>query len=132
MTSQLRFAAFVTALFVPALAAFPVHAETPLSKAFGACMEKSGGVTANMLECADAEFKVQDQRLNKAYRELSAGLNAKRRRDLVEVQRLWIRFRDMNCAFYEDPDGGTAAAIAASSCSLQLTATRAKELEDLK
>lgn len=110
----------------------PAHAEAELSKAFGACVEKSGGVTSAMLDCADAEFKLQDQRLNKAYRELSSGLNAKRRRDLVEVQRLWIRFRDANCAFYADPEGGTAASLAASSCTLQLTATRAKELEDLQ
>lgn len=110
----------------------PTHAETELSKAFGTCVEASGGVTSSMLECAATEYKLQDQRLNKAYRALSNGLDTKRRRELVEVQRLWIRFRDANCAFYADADSCTAATLAASSCTLQLTATRARELEDLK
>lgn len=110
----------------------PARAEAELSKAFSACMDKSGGVTSSMLECADIELKLQDQRLNKAYRELSSDLNANRRRALQDVQRLWIRFRDANCAFYDDPEGGSAAKLAASSCVLQLTATRARELEDLK
>jgi uncharacterized protein YecT (DUF1311 family) len=114
------------------LSVLPARADAELSKAFSACIDKSGGVTSAMLACADAELKVQDDRLNKAYRELSGELNAKRRRELQEVQRLWIRFRDANCRFYEDPEGGTAATIAASSCVLELTATRAKELEDLK
>ncbi|MGL4440432.1 MAG: lysozyme inhibitor LprI family protein [Bosea sp. (in: a-proteobacteria)] len=132
MASTMRQCAKTLALVALAFAPEPAKAEGGLSKAFAACIETSGGVTSNMLDCADSELKLQDLRLNKAYRELSGSLNVKRRRDLVEVQRLWIRFRDANCAFYEDPDGGTASALAASSCFLQATATRAKELEDLK
>ncbi len=94
-------------------------------------MEKSGGVTASMLECADAEIALQDARLNKAYRALLKESSAKRQKQLRDVQRLWIAYRKANCDFYEDPDKGTSAAISASSCYLSLLAARATELENL-
>lgn len=132
MTVALREHRVIFVLATLLISVTPASAETEFSKAFSACIDKSGGVTSEMLECADIELKAQDQRLNTAYRELSSNLNAKRRGELQDVQRLWIRFRDANCAFYVDPEGGTAATLAGSSCVLQMTASRAKELEDLK
>lgn len=34
------------------------------------CMDKSGGVTAEMLDCASAELSLQDKKLNAAYQTL--------------------------------------------------------------
>ncbi|MBY0611147.1 MAG: lysozyme inhibitor LprI family protein [Beijerinckiaceae bacterium] len=110
-----------------------VSAQEPaLSKTYSSCMDASGGVTSAMLDCADKELKRQDARLNKAYQELAKAQTPKRRDELKAVQRLWIQFRDANCSFYEDPDRGTSAAIAASGCVLAATAVRAAELESLK
>lgn len=106
--------------------------ETNTSKAFEACIEKSGGVTSSMLDCAGAETEIQDKRLNTAYQELLKSITAKRQVQLREAQRRWLAFRKANCDFYADPDGGTSASLAASSCFLTATANRAKELEDLK
>jgi uncharacterized protein YecT (DUF1311 family) len=36
-----------------------------LTKQFGTCMDKSGGVTSEMLDCIGKETKLQDARLNK-------------------------------------------------------------------
>ncbi len=94
-------------------------------------MDKSGGMTAAMLDCIGAETRIQDARLNGSYKKLMAQLNPKRKKELIEVQRLWIRFRDGNCRFYEDPEGGTMVQLAAAGCFLSATARRAKELENL-
>lgn len=107
-------------------------ADVTFSKAFGVCMDRSGGVTSAMLECNDVEMKKQDSRLNKAYKELMGQLTPARRKGLQDVQRLWLKYREANCSFYEDPDGGTIAAVQASDCFLTATAARAHELEALK
>jgi uncharacterized protein YecT (DUF1311 family) len=106
--------------------------EAKLSQTYETCMEKSGGVTSNMLDCAAAETDIQDKRLNKAYQELLKSVTSKRQIQLREAQRRWLAFRKANCEFYADPDGGTSSSLAASSCFLSATANRAKELEDLK
>jgi uncharacterized protein YecT (DUF1311 family) len=84
-----------------------------------------------MLDCIAAETERQDARLNRAYRELSSALPAERKKALVEAQRAWLRFRDLNCGFYDDPDGGTEARVSANDCVMTMTANRALELEQL-
>jgi len=58
-------------------------------------------------------------------------LSGKRKEGLLEAQRAWIKFRDTNCNFYYDPDGGSAAHLAGSDCMLNATADRATELKNL-
>jgi uncharacterized protein YecT (DUF1311 family) len=58
-------------------------------------------------------------------------LSAKRKEALLEAQRAWIKFRDANCNFYYDPEGGSAARLAGTDCNLKATADRATELKDL-
>ena len=55
-----------------------------------------------------------------------------RKKQLQEAQRSWINYRDANCAFYDDPDGGTLARVNANSCMMTATADRANELERLR
>lgn len=101
------------------------------SKQFTACMDKSGGVTQDIVECIGAETQRQDLRLNKSYRALMVTLSPERKKQLQETQRAWIKFRDSNCNFYFDPDGGSIARISANDCVMTMTANRAKELENL-
>lgn len=124
-----------TICFVLAIAAtLPLMStaqEASLSKQFDACMDKSGGVTQSMVECMVAETKRHDARLNKAYKALMGSLTPERQKQLQEAQRAWLKFRDTNCAFYYDPDGGTLARVEANDCVMNMTANRAKELEAL-
>ena len=60
-----------------------------------------------------------------------AKLSPSRKQALVEAERAWIQFRDANCRFYDDPDGGTIARVSANECILNATADRAKELQQL-
>ena len=106
--------------------------ETGLSKQHAACMDKSGGTTMGMIECITAETQRQDARLNKAYKALIAELSPERKKQLQEAQRVWIKYRDANCAFYDDPDGGTLARVNANACMMTSTAERAGELEGFK
>ena len=114
-------------LSTPALAA----ADSDMTQEYLTCMDKSKGVTAEMMDCISAETARQDARLNENYKGLMSKVSAKRKKTLLEAQRAWIKFREVNCKFYYDPDGGTAARLAGNDCFLQATADRAKELKNL-
>lgn len=101
-----------------------------ISKQFSVCMDKSGSVDMNMVDCIGAETKRQDIRLNKAYKEIMAQLEPARKKELQDVQRVWIKFRDGNCNFRDD--GGTLGRVLSNSCFMNATASRATELEGFK
>lgn len=105
-------------------------ADEGLSKKYSSCMNKSVS-TQDMVECIDSEYKTQDARLNNAYKLLQQNLSADRKKQLLEAQRLWIKYRDANCSFYYDPGGGSMARLSANDCMMISTAVRAKELENL-
>ncbi len=94
---------------------------------YKACLDKSGGVTVAMRDCAGAELEYQDDRLNRAYRTLRAKLKQPSAMQLRDEQRGWIAERDQQCAV--DKDGGTAALVVADDCLVQTTSKRATELE---
>jgi uncharacterized protein YecT (DUF1311 family) len=106
--------------------------ETGLSKPYATCMDKSDGVTMGMIECITAEHQRQDGRLNKIYKAVMAELPPPRKKQLQTAQRAWLNYRDANCAFYDDPDGGTLARVNANDCMMTTTAERARELESFK
>lgn len=105
--------------------------DSGFSKQFSTCMNRSDGVTFEMMECIATETKQQDVRLNKAYKGLMATLESPRKKQLQEAQRAWIKFRDTNCDFYFDPEGGSAATLNGADCFMTMTAARAQELENL-
>ena len=101
------------------------------SVAFANCMDKSGGVTSAMIDCIDAELKHQDAQLNKAYKRLQSAISSERKKQLLAAQRAWIKFRDANCGFYFDPNGGSIARVNAADCMRTMTEKRAAELVKL-
>lgn len=99
------------------------------SKQYSVCMDKSDGVTVDMINCIVTETRFQDARLNKAYKIVMAQLLPERKKQLQDVQRIWLKFRDANCDFYSDPVGGTAATVSSHECYLNSITLRARELE---
>jgi uncharacterized protein YecT (DUF1311 family) len=99
------------------------------SKDYLACMDKAGGVTSEMLDCIGAEMKRQDAQLNENYKTLMSKVTKKRKGELQEAQRAWIKFRELNCNFYADE--GSIAQVAVNDCFLDATTDRAKELKRL-
>jgi uncharacterized protein YecT (DUF1311 family) len=104
-------------------------ADGEMTKEHSACLEKANGVTAEMINCMLAETIRQDARLNENYKKLLSKVATDRKTALIEAQRAWIRFRDANCGFYANPEGGSAARMPANECILNTTADRAKELQ---
>ena len=98
------------------------------SKVYKICMDKAVS-TIDMIECTDAEYKQQDKRLNIAYSNLKNKQTPARVKQLTELQKLWIKYRDANCEFYYDPNGGSMARILANHCMLTMTRDRAGEFE---
>ena len=103
-------------------------AEDGYSTAYTACMDKSGGVTANMLDCISSELKQQDARLNKSYNAAMQALEASQQAHLRDAQRLWIKFRDTDCSLLGSLTGGTIDGLNQASCFLDMTKKRADDL----
>jgi uncharacterized protein YecT (DUF1311 family) len=103
--------------------------ETETSQEYSSCIDKANGVNPALIDCALAETKRQDARLNENYKRLMSKLTEERKKALLEAQRAWIMFRDANCAFWDDHAGGQSAAVTAKECILTMTADRASELE---
>ncbi|MET0328962.1 MAG: lysozyme inhibitor LprI family protein [Luteimonas sp.] len=100
--------------------------------AFSRCMEASGGVTVAMLDCIAAETALQDARLNREYRDTLAMLSSGQQARLRTAQRSWVQYRDADCGFWADPDGGTAASLAVADCVRRMTAERASDVVRLR
>lgn len=85
----------------------------------------------NMIDCIGQEHERQDARLNRVYKEIMAILSAERKTALRNAQRAWLKYREANCEFYYDPDGGSLARVEGNDCFMRETAERAKELEGI-
>jgi uncharacterized protein YecT (DUF1311 family) len=94
------------------------------------CMD-GANTTADMVSCNAKEANLQDERLNKAFKTALAAQEGARKQQLQDVQRLWIKYRDANCSFAGSATGGTIDQVNGSGCLLDMTQTRAQELEDL-
>ena len=121
----------ILVLTLACMSQFASAQDIGLTKQYSVCMDKSNGVTSNMIDCLEAESKRQGTRLNKAYKELVDQVSAPRKKQLRLAQDAWVTYRDENCEFYYDPEGGTIATVNANDCFMSATATRAKELETL-
>jgi uncharacterized protein YecT (DUF1311 family) len=85
--------------------------------------------TVDIVECLATQAAVWERRLNTAYQKLMEDLPAPRRDRLRSAQRLWLQFRDANCAYFAS-GSGTIARVDAAQCLLRLNAARAIELEE--
>ena len=106
-----------------------IGADGLLSRQYGACMDRFSNSTNDMVRCIAGETQRQDKRLNAAYQAALQVQTPERQKQLQAAQRLWVQFRDANCGFYLDPQGGTLARLSANDCVMTSTAQRARELE---
>jgi uncharacterized protein YecT (DUF1311 family) len=80
------------------------------------------------------EYKKVDKELNFVYNKLKKELNETGQKNLIEAQKAWIKFRDLNCKFKsQDPGngGGPYENKMKIDCLIQSTIERTKELENL-
>lgn len=98
------------------------------SSSYTQCMDKASSTLA-MGACIQAETKLQDERLNRVYKQLMAKLEGQQQKDLREVQRSWIKYRDGNCAFHGKLSDGSLYRIEGAICVMDMSKDRAAELE---
>jgi uncharacterized protein YecT (DUF1311 family) len=108
------------------MAVLPAEAEM-FGPGFQPCGEKTS--TLEVVECVRAKTNIADQRLNAAYKALQARIEANQRQPLLAAARLWVQYRDANCAFYGTPDGSIRQ-VQGAECIRSMTEDRARELEE--
>ena len=111
---------------------FLLFCVTPSSYAIDC--KKGGDTTADMKECANKELEEVTKKINDTYNAYRKLLDPKQQKDLKAVQLAWIKYKDLRCDFeYSFYEGGTLAGLVGTSCLINITTQRLKELEaDLK
>ncbi len=97
---------------------------------YEACVKETQGRAVDQGDCADTEFKYQDDRLNKAYKALISGLSGTAKQAAVDAQRAWLGFFAKDCSARAARFGSDNAPAIESICRMKSTAIRAQQLED--
>lgn len=80
------------------------------------------------------QYEKVDKELNSVYKKLKKELKETDKKNLIEAQKAWIKFRDLNCKFKsQDPGdgGGPYVNKMKIDCLIQSTIERTKELKNL-
>jgi uncharacterized protein YecT (DUF1311 family) len=92
------------------------------SAAYTGCLNRAGGVTANINDCIGTESSRLDRRLNASYQAALRRLPPARQRALRSEERGWLATRDEVCLAKLETPGeiqGTLDQIQLNSCSLE-------------
>ncbi len=112
------------------LLALPFLHQPAAAQGRAPALDCSNGPQIALNECAAADFRAADAKLNTAYRAITRRLtDDPARRSLVEAQRAWIRFRDAECDFdTKSSEGGSIRPLLFSECQKRLTEQRTADL----
>jgi uncharacterized protein YecT (DUF1311 family) len=87
-------------------------------------------VTSEMVACLSKAKDDSEAKLNAVFQNLQRRLEGEDANNLLETQKIWLKYRDANCsaerALYE---GGTAKYPAFIACIEAMTRARTKELQ---
>lgn len=119
------------------LSAMPAYAaqktETDMiDVAYSACMDKSDGVTVNMLDCSGAAINKMDKRMNQLYKKLMAKLPKPKQELLKSSQKKWLTWRnaEQDLSYALDPnEGGTLQSVSANGFAYEMLKRRVQEFE---
>jgi len=91
------------------------------------CIDKD---TSTAVACQEREMRIWDEKLNAAFKDARAHVDAATGEALKEAQRAWIAFRDAKCAVSKkEYEGGTMATIMVADCKRTETGRRALEMQ---
>jgi len=85
--------------------------------------------TYDITVCLEKELKLQDKKLNQAYKKTMSRIQNFRKEDLKNIQRAWMKYRDLKCGFYYHSESGRGGLSDMSECFLDETILRTIELE---
>ena len=91
------------------------------------CMggDEAAAADRRKMDCLDRERLVWDKIINDSYKAMMNALDPDQQAKLHEMQRSWIRTRDLTCAFWYDYFQGTMANPMIANCMNRETARRA-------
>jgi uncharacterized protein YecT (DUF1311 family) len=116
---------FLTALLTSGRSALAQH-----MNAIGVLCQT--GPESERTRCFISEARVADGELNAFYGRLRKVLTPADLSKLRTAQRLWIQYRDANCAAEREPyDGGSAAPMVYAACVVADTRQRSAELNTM-
>lgn len=95
------------------------------------CIERSSGVTNEMLDCLANSYKTVDGALNHVWSALLPSLDDAQQGTFRDAQRDWIEYRDSTCAAEASFQAGSFSSIALADCRLRLSIERLNWLKDL-
>lgn len=83
-------------------------------------------------QCVHGEMLKADKALNTTYSQFLKTLNAQDQQKLKESQRLWIQFKEKDCAFNASfYEGGSMQPMVLDICLMNKAQQRTKELKQL-
>lgn len=97
------------------------QSSTCLSPNYGTCMDKSGGVTIEMVECLENERKAVQEKIKDLYQQITALQNEGRTAQLAALMDSWKQYRKEKGVFLYDPEGGSQARILSLDWTLDET-----------
>jgi uncharacterized protein YecT (DUF1311 family) len=110
--------------------------EQRYTPAYNRCLApaEAQGQTSAVVECNAVETRIQDGRLNQAYKMVMARLPANRQEQLRRYERNWIKSRNVACAKEQRDAGveGTLGEQIYSGCILDETIKRTIYLEQYR
>ena len=77
-----------------------------------------------------ADYKLEEHKINRVYKELMATLSSKDKQRLKAAQLAWIDFRIKDCDFQTGWETGTIGPLMSMSCETTHTEERRKTLEE--
>jgi uncharacterized protein YecT (DUF1311 family) len=87
-------------------------------------------ITADLTNCLSTASDKADAKLNSVYQEVRKNLEGEELDRLVKTQRLWIQYRDANCAAEQNLyEGGSAKYAVHFACLEAMTRARTRELQ---
>ncbi len=93
--------------------------------------QQSAFSSADILGCMENELRRVDGLLNRYYRQAMDRIQPFRHDELRRMQRLWIRYRDARCGFFNNRESGSGGLLDEMQCRIDETARRARELSEL-
>jgi uncharacterized protein YecT (DUF1311 family) len=81
--------------------------------------------TAEEASCFQRASESADNELNRIYARVRSVLKPEERNDLMDVQRVWLKYRDLTCAAeYKLYDGGAGGPVTRLACLAAITQER--------
>lgn len=88
--------------------------------------------TLEATNCFTATWEAADKQLDNAYGRVREVLSPDERKDLQEAERLWMKFRDADCAAERNLyKGGSAGPMAYAACVAVQTQQRTEDLKTI-